>query len=540
VQFAGPNLSVIDSLFTDYAQGLLHKNDPTPLRLYAKRDISDLQLTSGKAVAVIAGNDISDVAFNLQNNSAGDISLIEAGRDISLFDANNKSRLAVINAAAAANISEDLFNALIVLPPSLSGTISIGGPGTLEVLAGRNLTLNAGSAGSTSSLFSFNSPDSGIISVGNANNPALPFDQGASIVAAAGIGIPSGTGLSGSNANFAAFVADFINPDSAGVNGERFLPELGELLGMTGASSADIWKTFDAKPLEQRNLIAADMFYIVLRDAGRDHNNGDLFGGYNVGRQAIADLFPGNLWTGNISLTSREIKTTSGGDINLLVPGGNVFVGLDLGDKQPLDQGILTLSTGNISIFANKDVTVGTSRIFTFRGGNEIIWSSNGNIAAGAASKTLVSAPPTRFEIDPATGVESIDVAGIATGGGIGVLQTVVGVPPGNIDLIAPNGFVDAGDAGIRVSGDINIAAVQVLNAGNITVGGNSAGIPVVQAPNIAGLTAASNTAGAASKAAETPQANNTNASQPSILIVEVEGYGGDSGDDKGDKRKRQ
>jgi hypothetical protein len=79
--------------------------------------------------------------------------------------------------------------------------------------------------------------------------------------------------------------------------------------------------------------------------------------------------------------------------------------------------------------------------------------------------------------------------------------------------------------------------ACEVLNAGNITVGGNSTGVPTVQAPNIAGLTAASNTAGAASKATEPPQAGTGNASQPSILIVEVEGYGGD---DKDDKRKGQ
>jgi hypothetical protein len=32
-------------------------------------------------------------------------------------------------------------------------------------------------------------------------------------------------------------------------------------------------------------------------------------------------------------------------------------------------------------------------------------------------------------------------------------------------DLIAPSGFVDAGDAGIRSSGNLNIAALQILNA---------------------------------------------------------------------------
>ena len=76
-------------------------------------------------------------------------------------------------------------------------------------------------------------------------------------------------------------------------------------------------------------------------------------------------------------------------------------------------------------VIADKDIAVGTSRVFTFRGGNEILWSSKGNIAAGSASKTLQSAPPARFLIDAETGASLLDMAGLATGGGIGVLQTL-------------------------------------------------------------------------------------------------------------------
>jgi hypothetical protein len=52
------------------------------------------------------------------------------------------------------------------------------------------------------------------------------------------------------------------------------------------------------------------------------------------------------------------------------------------------------------------------------------------------------------------------------------------GVPLGNADLIAMNGFVDTGDGGIRVSGNLNVAAIAVLNAGNIQVGGKESGVP--------------------------------------------------------------
>src|SRR5262249_58501080 len=131
--------------------------------------------------------------------------------------------------------------------------------------------------------------------------------------------------------------------------------------------------------------------------------------------------------------------------------------------------------------------------------GNEIIWSSTGNIAAGSSSKTVQSAPPTRVLIDPQSGDVQVDLAGLATGGGIGVLETVVGVPPADVDLIAPAGIIDAGDAGIRVSGNLNLAAVQIINATNIQVGGASVGVPTIAAPNIGGLSSGSETAGALS-----------------------------------------
>lgn len=68
----------------------------------------------------------------------------------------------------------------------------------------------------------------------------------------------------------------------------------------------------------------------------------------------------------------------------------------------------------------------------------------NGSIAVD----TLASLPDR-----PVDGASSLNPSGFATAGGIGVLQTIKGAPPGNIDLIAPTGVVDAGEAGIRASG---------------------------------------------------------------------------------------
>jgi len=87
----------------------------------------------------------------------------------------------------------------------------------------------------------------------------------------------------------------------------------------------------------------------------------------------------------------------------------------------------------------------------------------------------------------------------------------------------------------------LNLAAVQIINASNIQVGGTSAGVPTLAAPNISGLTNASNTVAASSNAALQQTQNNAPASQqdvPSITSVEVLGYGG--GEDEEERRQKK
>ena len=140
----------------------------------------------------------------------------------------------------------------------------------------------------------------------------------------------------------------------------------------------------------------------------------------------------------------------------------------------PTQQGILVRQQGEIGIFADGSILLAQSRIFTEWGGDISIWSSNGDINAGKGAKTSA-------------------VGGVA-GAGIATLQTLPEDPLGNVVLVAPRGTVDAGDAGIRVSGDIFVAAQSVANADNIRVGGASVGVPVPAAVDSVALASASNT----------------------------------------------
>ena len=491
-----------------HAPGPLHSGYTDPVRIYALGgDVSGMNLFAGKATRVLAANDITDVALFMQNTAASDVSVVAAGRDIVAFNPNSLLRQ---QAKSPGNI-------LTSSDPAATGDIQIGGPGTLEVLAGRNLSLGAGrNANSPADL------SAGIASIGNQRNPALSF-TGAHLIIGAGTGTAATLGAS--SLALDSFITQFLTPQ----NLDRYLPEVDIIPGLTAA-------TFPTLAAEDKARVALEIFYRLLRDSGRDRNDASspYLGTYAVGFSAIEALFPASHgWRGDISLDSRSIRTASGGNINVFAPGGGLTLGTNIQSPPP---GIVTESGGSISIFANNSVSIGVQRIFTLRGGDEIIWSSRGDIAAGASSKTVQTAPPTRVSIDPQSADVQTDLAGLATGGGIGVLATVAGIAPGNVDLIAPGGAIDAGDAGIRSTGKLNVAATVILNASNIQASGGSTGTPTVSvsAPSLGSINAGNTQAATSSSSNDaTRQAAQQSTpppkdEPPSVITVEVLGYGGE------------
>ncbi len=516
---------------------LLHKEDALPLRVIASDgDISGLTLYSAKKAEVVASGDISDVGLYIQNLNESDISLVSAGGSFRGYDPTSQVRASAVAASLLANDTE---YAQTGFP---SGDLQISGPGTLLLLAAKDIDLgNAPPFGpeplpGDPQVITDPTIWVGLTSIGNARNPGLPF-QGADIVGGAGMSLPGGLSTVPDGLGLSEFTSKVLK----GEEGKTYLSELKSTMTYSGHSLGDRLTAASFEPgsteltEEEKALAQLQLFYIVLRDTGRNYNKPDSPGyrSYKTGDEAIATLFA-NPGSGNIKAWARDIRTKNGGNISLFAPGGGLSLASINTGSSGTPPGIITESGGGINIFTRQSVDIGIGRIFTLRGGDITIWSDKGDIAAGFSAKTVASAPPTRVLIDPQSGDVVTDLAGLSTGGGIGVLATVEGIPPGNVDLIAPTGVIDAGDAGIRSTGNLNLAATRILNANNISAGGTTSGAPPAPpppaAPNVSGATAASSASAgnnAAAQAATKPPADQPKDEAPSIISVEVLGYGG-------------
>ncbi len=233
------------------------------------------------------------------------------------------------------------------------------------------------------------------------------------------------------------------------------------------------------------------------------------------------------------------IATLFGGNIQVLNPGGQMELGIPGGPAPGASSGIITYGSGDISVFTKDSVVLGKSRVFTTDGGNIAIWSAQGDINAGIGAKTTVVYNPPLISYD-ALGDLTLIPTVPTNGAGIATLAPLASVVPGDVDLVAPLGTIDAGEAGIRVSGNLVLAAATISNATNISVGGKSSGAPTVTTPSLGSVQAASASAGASTAAGQSSaNGRDDKKHQASIVEVEVISIGGSFDEDERKKKKR-
>lgn len=502
----------------------LHQNDAQPIMLVADSgNIDSAVLNFPKAADVIAGGNITDLMYTGKNLNPSDVTLIEAGGQIEY----STPTIAGTNA----------------LEINTNG-ITLGGPGYLEVLAGGAVNLGDGN---------------GIITTGNLSDVRLP-STGATLLVGAGLGTNADGSLR--QPDNQAFIQSYLDPNATTGAPSAYAADLiGYMQQLYPAADANLsypaaLASFNALTPAQQLPLLSQVLSDELSATGLAHT---LHGAsYAPGFTAIDTLFPTTstargvttplTYSGDLDLFFSQLKTEQGGDIDLLVPGGSVIAGvanppatLNTIKETPVvtgppipaaaNLGILVLGQGAIQGFADENFTVDQSRVLTLEGGNIILWASNGNIDAGAGAKSASAAPPPTIETN-SEGDTFVDPANAVVGSGIGQLLSGPGETAGLVNLIAPNGDVNAGDAGIRVAGNLNIAAVQVIGAANITVVGTSTGVPVSEAGAFAGALSGANSLGDASKnavAALTSDIGNsanyqqmTDSLQPSFIVVKM------------------
>ncbi len=493
---------------------LLHAPGSEPIRLYAVRgDIlastgrqvvryegsvaAENFYIAGKPVQMRAGRDIIATGY-IAHSGALDISVLNAGRDV------------------------------------LNATLDVAGPGLLEVSAGRNILQGQPLPGNQVSASTLRSI--GPIAEGDTR-------PGASIVLSAGMGA-GGPDYAGFAARYfdRANLADAASPlaDQPGkvakTYEDRLLAWLRERFGYAGGAEGAL-AAFLALPAEQQGVLVREVFYEELRQGGREYNDPESrrVGSYLRGREAIGALLPQADAQGQpverrgslVFQGAAGAHTLFGGGIQVLAPGGGLTLGAN-GVLPPPSTGLLTQGEGEVEIYTRDSVLLGLSRIMTTFGGGILAWSAEGDINAGRGAKTTVVYTPPKRSYD-ALGNAALAPTVPSTGAGIATLAPIAEVPPGDVDLIAPLGTIDAGEAGIRVSGNVNLAALQVVNAANIQVKGESKGLPVLASVNVGALTSASAAASQAAMAAQdSVQRERTAARQalPSVFTVRVLGFG--------------
>lgn len=521
----------------------LHEGDQIPVRVIAlSGDVAGSStrnvLFASKPVHAEAGRDIVDFGVTAQNLDSDDVTSIVAGRDVRF------------------SVPQGTDNK----PQENLAFIEVRGGGLAYVESGRDTDLTT---------------SGGIVTTGNLNNPSLSssgadirvltgakpvldttqfsekyLSEGSAYVAVLGdylngMGLPAPANAAESRAAFLHLSERQRDQFAGQVLAAEFVARyLGSGSPFLSDWTAHATRLGDSPAVPKFSTVKSfwpTLLWAELKGAAADSASGGRTpDDYSRGLKALemlglADVFKHD---GDLNLLFSQIKSRRGGDIELLVPGGKLNVGLaSVGTltKDADKLGIISEGEGEIRIAAQSDILVNSSRIFSMGGGDMLLWTSDGDIDAGKGAKTTIVLPePVRNENNeweyPAGG----------SGSGIAAIEGRSSVRKAKVALLAPKGTINAGDAGIRSSGNLDLRARLVLGADNIRAGGAITGAPAapaVSAPAVSIPAAASTEASKSLDDMAATSAGNKGKESRSILTVEVVGVGDESDEERNRRR---
>jgi len=496
--------------------GLLHANDYEPSRIYA--NTGEINGPSGQSFYQYfaeqtwfrAGRDINNLKVAVLNNHMSDLTLFQAGRDINLA----------------------------------LGRISIDGPGFVLVEAGRDVFLGKG--GGIQTVGNGEAPGASGVEAARYRSPYLPR-KGADLAIMAG---------TADGPRYDDFIAAYLYPANVAAmpsylvaNGKPiYFDQLVDFMRVvtrdaTMSEAAAFVAFLDPRYADHRKIFIDRVLSRELRAAGRgqDAGLGREGLGYERGYAAIATLFPGaeqrgnKGWQGDVIMDVSMIRTYRGGDVDILTPGGMLQVSALSSNATGEKNGVLTINGGEIRILTGVSTIINKSRILTARGGEITIWSTFGDIDAGKGRKSSLTSPLRTYRLS-ADGNINFDLNPSFTGSGISTQKGTLDAAVADVDLYAPNGIINAGDAGISSSGNIFLGALEIRGADNIQAAGEIKGLP--KATTSVALTVETKDKAASDALKDATQV--APQERPSVIIVEVLGYGGGAGVEEEDRRRER
>ncbi|GAA5163580.1 hypothetical protein GCM10025770_15980 [Viridibacterium curvum] len=525
--------------------GSLHDGDAQSAKIVARTGDVTGRFIIAKPVEVSAGRDVTNLSLIAQNITGADVTSVTAGRDIR-YTMNDWNSYAGTGS----------------LPPTAEAAITVFGPGLLEVTSGRSIEL-ANSAG--------------IVSKGPGVNSYLP-DTGASIRVVAGK--PSSIDAAkfaetyldaGSTPAFLALGKDEQITYATALLRERFISTYlvadSAYLAQWQAYAAERGLSADLTTPSAAQQRAFDRFryqvlWAELSASGRDGSAIAADAKANPGKYGAADLTPEKLYgrgykaldlmalgdsfgfNSSVRMLFSQIRTQSGGNVDVLVPGGS----LDVGPTQAMagfpqefsassDAAAVKLARekfklwnsklglvanqGDSHVFARDAINVNTSRWFAIDGGDLLGWTNYGDIDAGKGARSAVSGSSQRLDVDKLTGKVTLVDGGASSGSGIATIFNKPIITGGAVGLYATRGAVDAGEAGIRAAGDLTLTAT-VRGADFILAVGTGGGSTATPAAPAIATPAATNASDSKSATEAGTAAGEKPRERSSILTVEV------------------